>query len=187
MLIKSFAALMVQCLVLLLTSASQPAHAGSISDSEDGNSLRRCDRRITMQQALSAEFCTEQMRDTILDQCFVIVHENELSGRQCSWQGCKSLSLVGQAAALSGEHFVEYGVRARRGDAPYIQVDDGVLPQHPYMRHYITARTALEARNKRCRKTGLPSTVENKLCQLNDAALTLNPYFACLKLHRWLQ
>lgn len=140
--------------VLLLVFIPQVTSAGSISDNENDKYSQTCDRRVTLEKALTSQFCTEQMRDMILDQRYVVVHREVLSGHECSWQGCKSLSLVGQPAKLRGEFFIEYGMPTKREDAPYLKLDEGILPQFPFKRHYITARTALEARKKNCRRTG---------------------------------
>lgn len=172
--------------VVLAVARPEVGLAGSISDGNAENSQALCDKRISLELALTANFCTEQTRDSILDKCYVVVHDAALSGRECSWQGCKSMSLVGQPAQLSDDHFVEYGIPTKRQNAPYVQLDDGVLPQSPFKRHYMTVRTALEARRKQCKRTGLPKDVESKLCEIGDATLKFNPYFACLKLHRWI-
>ena len=175
--------------IILMSSAfcmaalSLPVRAGSVSDASAGHTAAFCDRRISLAEALAPAFCTKDNKEKILDQCFVVIHSAALKGRECSWQGCDMVSVVGEPAKLNGSNFVEYGVSAKHNNAPYVRVDGGVLPKFPFERHYMTLREALDVRKKQCRDTNLPAGIEEELCKPKNDLIKLNPFIGCLRFH----
>jgi hypothetical protein len=169
---------------LLLSASFTNANAGSVSDVETQSNDFSCDKRRVIANDPDFDFCNENNRNKIGDSCYVVVHSEAITGRRCSWQGCGALSLIGKPAQLKnyGQSFEEYSVETPRNGAPYLDSADrqGVLPQRPYKRHYLTVRTAADAiRGCPMNIKGLPSDVHQVLCNADKDIMRINPYWSC--------
>lgn len=159
--------------------------AGSITDdpSEAGSTRGLCDKRFELRTTLDMNWCTSAKAAEIKAGCFVVVHKTALTGKQCSWQGCGQLSLIGRPASIaSGSYINEYGVLSTfPAGTTFERVSNGFLPKRPHSRHYLKAGDALTAR-RACpgNPLNLPSDVRDVICGAQAAALDLNMYWSCL-------
>lgn len=160
------------------------ANAGSVADVESQSNEFSCDKRRVIANDPDFDFCNESIKKKIGDSCYVVVHSEAITGRRCSWQGCGALSLVGKPAKLknNGQSFDEYSTQTPRNGASYLDSADGqgVLPQRPYLRHYLPVKTAAEAiRGCPVNLKGLPDDVYQVLCNADPNVMKINPYWSC--------
>jgi len=155
--------------------------AGSVTGSQAySTSGSSCDNRINLSGS-DLTFCSAQMKKFIRESCYVAVNTIPTKGRECGWQGCGYLYLVGKPPKLSGESFDEYGVLTPHNGA-YRDMGGGLLlPKRPFARHYLKAGEALDAK-RACpaNPQGLPADVLGAICAAEGDVLQLNPYWLCM-------
>ena len=182
---KNPSALGVLPISILFAAVIQwPANAGSNNGSIAPSSGFSCDNRVDLRVGFQT-WCTPANAALIRNQCFAVVHSSAAVQR-CGWQGCGSLSLVGQKPKLVGNNVVEYGISTPHGFKSIPQSwqmsGDSVLPQYPFPRTYLTIDQFLKVREQ----CGLPSSshhpdVVNLICSASKEQLEMSPYYVCLK------
>lgn len=179
---KSVAHCSFAILGFFLSSADIRAYAGAIADDTTKTSTFSCDKRVELMSFASQSWCTLTFANQIRNSCYAVVHSVPLAGKQCSWQGCARLSLVGKPATLNSSSVVEYGIKTSiPAGTTFETVPNGVLPKYPFPRHYLRAGDALTARRS-CPSNplNLPAGVLSEICGASDDVLKLNMYWSCL-------
>jgi hypothetical protein len=167
-----------------LVFSSSESLAGSISG-EDSSATAVCDTRVLMQSTNFANWCTQSLASSVSTGCYAVFHAETNEGKRCNWQGCGNFSLVGRPATTDGVNYIEYGMKTPTNGAGHLKLASpagGVLPQRPFIRHYMPAGQALRAK-RACpaNPQNLPADVFDTICNKADAAaLNLNPYWWCM-------
>ncbi|NBX16199.1 MAG: hypothetical protein EBR09_02410 [Proteobacteria bacterium] len=162
-----------------LSSFPLPAIAGSVGNSAyQSSAVFDCDKRERFIQ------CTAEMKQHVLDKCYVVVHSKNRP--DCSWQSCGAMSVVQQRAKIVDSNVIEYGVKTAipAEIAANPPADWGCdaqraecLPKSPsYERSYYTVREALALRSN-----SSASSDALKLSQIPEDVLDANPYLECAK------
>lgn len=165
---KGFILLNLTLLGLLFVS---PAWGGSIGGSSSAGTTALCDQRV------QSIMCTRELKEKILDGCYFAEVPN---GKQCTWQTCKGLSVVGQLPTYEpidskSGYLVEYGVKTpiNKDQVRCLKGNSDCFPQYN-ARMYFTVRAGLDLRQN---PTKHP--LGKYFAGVDDVLLKGNPYLNC--------
>jgi hypothetical protein len=147
------------------------AKAGSVGNSSSSFAGVGCNNRANEVN------CTYQVREDILNKCYVIVHEDKLPS--CTWQSCGYLSIINDRPFYRNGELDEYGFKTKIARDPSWGCDSGgnnCVPKSgkTFRRHYLTVRDALLLRN-----SSDNSSIAQKLKSIDQSVLDANPYLRC--------